>query len=263
MKTVSINFKKRLLALAIIFGLIVVTMFSFSLKADAVTILYAGGYAITLNERTVYNDLGCTTYKGKLFKDESFTVLGKYPNESVYMIEYSTSSGTREGYIKVDNSIDDKTEVSSVATVKNYTDVYYGPNSNKYQRAGSVSADERVAVVSLVDDWTYIEYNTVKGRKRGYVLTSNLLFNSLKPSSYGLSFFEKKPRVEPEEIAVTTYHTVYAGPTKEYVEVGSVGSTPENVIQRGLMKVGNTYSLFIEYSVTNSNQKKCGFVFFE
>ena len=42
MKTVSINFKKRLLALAIIFGLIVVTMFSFSLKADAVTILYAG-----------------------------------------------------------------------------------------------------------------------------------------------------------------------------------------------------------------------------
>lgn len=251
MKVTRKNVITRILALVLAVMAVLTALPFGSIVASAAT-TYNGGYGITVGEMTVYSDAACTTYKGKLYDNESFTVLNKISN-SVFNIEYSTSNGPKEGYIRVDNdwnSIQDRTSNSCVAVAKAATNVYYGNSSSTYLRAGSVSAGERVVVVSKYGSWAYIEYNTNSGRKRGFVASSSLTYYN-EPSSYGDFFLDNY--ADPD--AVGNSYTVYAGPTYRYAAVGSVSA--EDVILYGADNGG----YFIVYSVSGSSQLKSGFIF--
>lgn len=217
---------------------------------------YNGGYGITVNAMTVYSNIECTVKKGSLDDNEGFTILYEYSN-NVYYIQYSTANGAKEGYIKTSNlnSIRDYTSSSCVAQANISTDVYYGNNSSVYLKAGSVDAGELVAVISQCDNWLYIEYNTVSGRKRGYVLASNFTkFNP--PVSYGNFYLDKSGTT----LYVGSY-TVYSGPTYRYIKVGSVSNENILLMQRITENTEGGVIYFIVYNVTGSSQKKSGFIF--
>ena len=136
---------------------------------------YDGGLGFVYQKTNVYKEQSCTTYQGYLYADESFTILNKYSN-GVWFIRYSMSSGPKTGYINAAALGDWKYDDSSttcVAQPKGYTDVYYGNNSTEYVRARYVDQEELVVVLSQYGGWSYIEYDTTAGRKRGYVVSSN------------------------------------------------------------------------------------------
>lgn len=255
MNVTKTNFTKRFCSLVLALVTIFTTAFAVPVKADAAT--YDGGYAITYGERTVYSDTACTTYKGKLYAGESFTVLGRLSNNTVYWIEYSTSGNPKEGYIKVDSAMKDMSYLSCVATMNSATNVYYGNSSSTYLKSGSVSAGERVVEVSRYGGWSFIEYNTTNGRKRGYVLTSSLTAYN-RPENDADFYFG--PEGSETTRTISNYCKVYGGPSNKYAPVGSVGSTAEVVTVRGTYMYNNIWSYFIEYSVSGSSQKKCGYI---
>lgn len=259
MKIINTCSTRRLWSLTLTIVTILATIFIAPIKANATT--YDGGYAITINQRTVYKDEACTIYKGKLFACESFTVIERLSNNTVYKVEYSTSNGAKDGYIRVDDAISDRSYNSCIAIMNGNTDVYYGNNRNTYLKSGSVSAGERVVIVCRDSVWSFIEYNTLKGRKRGYVLNSSL--TAYNPPQYSETPNFGPRAIEPTERTISKYCVVYGGPSRQYAQIGSVStkdSKPEQVILRGIHFCGDEAAYFIEYSVTGSSQKKCGYI---
>lgn len=260
MNIIKKSFFKRFWALA----LVCVTVLSMGViapvKASAQT-TYNGGWAFTTGQLTVYDDQACTVYKGKVYENESFTVLNKYSN-GVYWIEYSTSTSTpKNGYIKPSEYVNERMANSCVATANTATNVYYGNSSSAYLKAGSISAGERVVVLSKYNGWAFIEYNTANGRKRAYVESSKLTCYN-EPAVYEEFHFD----ISGFASDVPHYYDVFAGPSYTYARVGSVGYNDgrvESVIIRGIYPgdevSGTTY--FIEYNVTGSTQKKSGYIF--
>ena len=162
------NFIKVALSLVIALIVCIGVLPTIPVRAETIN----GGLGSTCyNQLTVWTTPSKSGVRGYVYAHESFTILSKSGN--VYHIQYSSSSGTKDGYL-VGETINDYTSNTCVASAKWNTAVYYGPDANSYDQAGTVYSGEYVAVVASNGSWDYIEYNTSAGRKRGYVLTSNL-----------------------------------------------------------------------------------------
>lgn len=105
---------------------------------------------------------------------EGFTVLdwGDFPDGSDNLyIEYSTSNGPKYGYVLV-SDVEMDYKWSTAAIISNSTNIWYSWDTINYITAGSVSAGENVCVLAEENGWSYIEYNTNLGRKRGWCNSS-------------------------------------------------------------------------------------------
>lgn len=220
-----------------------------------------GGYALSLANQTVYSSASGGYSIGSIFKNEGITVLWTQGN--VAKIEYSTSNGTKQGYLYNPNyrlmvgANSPAWDNTSVAWVSNTSSVYYGPNTSEYQKVGTVYAGEYVAALGASNGWAYIEYNTSSGRKRGYVWEDNLdiiywlrLRGNLKDES---SIYDSSSWVSGRVY-------VYAGPSTRYFTVGYVQD--ENIIRYNTLYEdadGRDFQ-YIEYYVSGTSMKKSGFI---
>lgn len=216
------------------------------------------GYAYT--GVTVYN--ASKSKIGSLYAGEGFTILefdefsDGTPN---YRIEYSTSNGPKYGYV-----LSSKVEVdpfnSTGAVVLSSTDVWYGRDKSKYSTIGSVNKGENVCVLAESGTWSYIEYNTNSGRKRGWCASSKIKKKGTQYSYIGSIPLYKEYEVEKNKSY--SKRNVYAGPGSAYVEVGSIGTASKNetvyVIAEYSMKSGKW--ALITYHSTVTGKEKSGYI---
>lgn len=141
---VKVNFKKRLLYLILALVTVLTTIPPVTTKASS----YSDGMGYTMtNRHTVYASASTSTYKGTIYAKETFTILES--TGEFYHVEYSTSSGTKEGYVKIDSDIISYSGSTYVANVLSTSTVYFGPDSNSYETVGNIFAGEHVVVLSV------------------------------------------------------------------------------------------------------------------
>lgn len=251
--------KKRLLSLLVA----IVTVFSFSPATPAFAYTtdptyYSGGqwYAMSSN-LPVYDSLACTNQIGTIYSYEGFTVLNRYGY--VIHVEYSTSSGTKRGYVyKGPDEL--VLPGTCVAEVTQTSALYYGPSTTVNPVAGYVYAGEFVTILAKNDDWVYVEYNTTQGRKRGHMSYSHLHCDE-RPNSF--------PDLYTHNNAGTDHyysgtHTVYAGPSSRYAAIGTISNEWVTTYYTGSDIDGLTAhtSTYIEYNVSGygSATRKSGWI---
>ena len=220
----------------------------------------AGQYYALQSNITVYSNTAYTIPKGTIYQYEGFTVLSA--NTWYLEVEYSSSSGTKTGYIAKSSPDEFILPDSCVAKVDSTSTLYYGPSTTANPIAGTVYADELVTVLAKNDNWVYVEYNTTLGRKRGYMSYSNLTCYD-RPSVF--------PDLYTHNNAGETHyysgrHDIYAGPSKTYAKVGFIED--ENVtIYDDFDYYGYGYgtSCYVEYNVWVGGQmlRKSGWVVFD
>lgn len=193
---------------------------------------YNGGWALVRNSngQEVFNESSLSTHKGTVYAGEGVTVLNVSGNSAE--IQYSTSGAPKTGFVPV-SSLDTSFLASTcVAKVTTSSNVYYG-NSTSYSSCGSVSSGELVVILAKNGSWVYVEYNTSGGRKRGYMLYSNL-------SCYN------RPSYFPD---IYTYNNAGLG-THRYNEGSKLLSGPSSQY-RTVTTLKQTVNLTYYYSYTN------------
>lgn len=189
--------------------------------------IYNGGQRVATETQTVYtsDNVSNKLKLGTIYKNEGFTELYGYTHYSgtyISYIEYSTSDGTKRGYLykpKFKNSLG--ITVSSVARVKKNISPFYGESEEYYATAGSIDAGEYVTVIAKLGDWVYVEYNTKSGRKRAYTSAGNLDFHV--KGLYYRDLFGTKNGSAPYNLSANK--TVYAGPSNQYATVTSINKS--------------------------------------
>lgn len=217
------------------------------------------GLGSVMSNTTVYQNSNLTNAIGTVYAYETFTVLDWSYNsnwDKICHIEYSTSNGPKIGYV-LTNSED--TMYTCVARVNYNTTVYYGNNTSLYMSAGTVYTNERVVVLGESGGWSYIEYNTSSGRKRGYVVTSSL--GGYSTPDYGWHGFYLNSGGYTKYISGS--YTTYSGYNTTYTKVGSVSN--ENVQVHYTLQPGNegVCALFVTYQVNGTSQRKSGWIVYK
>ena len=215
------------------------------------------GLGYVLHNTPVYSDENLTNQIGTVYAYESFTIFDwNYNNnfDKVCHIEYSTSKGRKEGYIITNG---DHTGYTCVTTVASTTTVYTGNDTQLYKTAGTVYAGENVVVIGEYYGWSYIEYNTTSGRKRGYVATSALTSFGLPRTGVWHGFY--LDAIGDNEYIPGEY-TVYSGPNTTYAPVGSISYETVRVHHTTEFIDGSVPAIFISYSVNGTSQRKAGWI---
>lgn len=196
---------------------------------------------------------------GSLFAGEGFTIL--LSKNDGYYIDYSSSSGAKQGWVKKSDILATHSSNTCAGTMLSAQTVYYGTTSD-YIPIGSVSTGETVCVLAYKTSKLYIEYNTVNGRKRGWVPSSSVKLNDRSSGPTNISMFGDLPcgLIYTPSHPSFYYHTVYAGPGENYCVTGSVGTstTAERVLDMTEMQYGSQRWAFIMYSTSNGN--KTGYI---
>lgn len=215
---------------------------------------FNGCWAITYKAIPVYDTRYCVNRSGSLFLREGFTIL-TFGGDYLY-VEYSTSTGTKRGYLDygTDAGVAMQTSYSSVGKMNSTANVYYGTDTSIFRQVGAVYAGETVAILAKNSYWAYIEYNTTAGRKRGYVYANTVQsYNTPGSGTWGTLYTLRTP----ETWYIEGNNTIYAGPGENYAQVGSVSN--ENVIARGrIILTGDLEAWYVEYDT--SSGKKSGFI---
>ena len=235
----------------------IITIFSillFSTTSAFAAENYNGGWAITTKEQEVFYESSCKTHKGTVYYYEGVTVLNTSGN--VAEIQYTTSNGPKTGFVPISSLDTSLLSKTCVARVNTSASLYYG-NSTSYGRSGSVSAGELVAVLAKNDDWVYVEYNTNSGRKRGYMLYSQITCYN-RPSVFPDFYMYNNPGRGKQYYAAGT--EILAGPSYQYVTTDTLPQRMyltyyESILWSGLN--GVEYE-FVEYTV--DGVKKSGFI---
>lgn len=220
---------------------------------------YYGGYCFATTELDIRtcDDFNLTAPVGTLFAHEGCTMIYHYDFEDgnrryhVAYIEYSTSSGTKRGYVY--NQYLSFPCSTCVGVMRQRADVYAGPNSN-YASIGAVAGSEFVSIIAKESDDVYIEYNTNGGRKRGYVK-----YSQITPYHRPASFPDFYTNGTVSHI-VDERCIVYGGPNSNYTQLGAVRN--EEVICFNTNN-SNNYTFeytCIEYTVSSTGQRKRGYV---
>lgn len=258
-KNLSVSIRKRisiLLAIVIMFSLFP----SFKAKADAME-LGCGGLRFAWEDLIVYDAKSGGNVIGKIFENESFTVLEQNAPEGFLWVDYSTSKGAKQGYVHIDPD-EWGGRPDAPARVKNTSNVYYGALStgSNYQKAGAVYKGEYVSVIAVSGEWAYVEYNGASKRKRGYMPLYNLELSQITPDAFASIYNDYPDSNRPQHAQTFNgYSKVYAGPTTLYAEVGSVSN--ETVYRYGkTIYVGPYVAYYIEYYVNGTTQLKSGFI---
>lgn len=194
---------------------------------------------------------GCTVYSGpsssyatvgSVSSGEFVTLLtqARPTSQTVYWyLEYSTSNGTKRGYV-LSSNVSTTANTGLGVTLKDIT-VYdaYVVNS------GSLFKNEYFVITGINDSYYRIEYNISTGRKTGYVHKSDvILVNSSVtiPTIANSSALQAVPKLSTN---------VYAGPsTSIYANIGSVDSSDTVGV---LGKEGSYY--YIQYSTASGSKR--------
>ena len=115
---------------------------------------------------------------GGVYKNEFVAVLAV--DNGYAFVEYNTTSGRKRGYVRysdlsnycVRSYSKNLTHQSLKKSTKELT-VYGGPNSD-YASIGTIFNQEIVSFIDTERNYSYIEYTTSNGAKRGYVQTGSL-----------------------------------------------------------------------------------------
>lgn len=218
---------------------------------------FYGGYcyaSTALDVRTC-DDFSRTAAVGTLFQNEGCTFLFSYINNgsNIAFIEYSTSTGTKRGYV-YSQYLNFPYETIVGIAIEN-TSIYAGINTSDYSKLGSVNANELVSVIAKNGDDIYVEYNTTGGRKRGY-----MKWNQINPRDYNTGMvFSDLYTYNNSGIGsfISGNEIVYGGPSTAYANIGSVNS--ETIIN--FTSNNSTFPLtYIEYWITGSSIKKSGYI---
>lgn len=184
---------------------------------------------------------------GTIYAEEGFTELQQYYEDGkwVSLVEFSTPSGTKRGFVNSSSMHITNVKDTSVARViASSSPAYAGPD-NSYVKLGGVYDNEFVAILARNGDWAYSEYNTANGRKRGYIKYSDL-------SNYqSRTYPADKKHISLKK--ATKELSVYGGPNSNYANIGTVFNQ-EIVSHLGTER---NYS-YVEY--TTANGAKRGYV---
>ena len=236
---------KRLLSVALAFAFIFTLLPSFPVEAATPK----GGWAIVKNKTTVKNSSGNTI--GSVYALEGVTVLSVSGNTA--KIDYSTSSGAKQGYISTSSFYYDALSSTCAAKVTKSCSTYYAASTNL--KAGSLSSGEYVAVLSTNGVYDYVEYNTTSGRKRAYVARTNL--NYITSGTLG---DHMQNIYKADSMSVGSKTTVYSGPSKQYTAIGYLNAK-ESCVWFNYFPVnsGNDAMLYIRYTASGHN--KYGYIY--
>lgn len=250
--------KKMSIMRIVCMALVLATVLSMipALNASA-TSNYNGGFTMSGSRAmTVWEDESCLNKVGTIYAYEGYTILNLAGNGA--FVQYSSPSGMKEGYIYDPDYSADSVNKTAVARVTTSSQLYYGPNGSSYVNSGSVNANELVVVLASDYNWSYIEYNTNSGRKRGYIENSKLSWYKY-PS--GMETLPTNQYASNHYVDITKTTTVYAGPSDVYPSVGSVGTSDGRVYYYGNpIVVNNTQYVYIQYTQTSSGKLKSGFI---
>lgn len=189
------------------------------------------------------DDFDISTSIGSVFAGEGVTILYDYgysdwtgKSYRVAFIEFSTSSGTKRGYVYKDQ-LDTAGYNTSVARVITTSPAYSGPDAS-YVKLGGAYYNEYVTILAKEGDWVFVEYNTAAGRKRGFMSYSNLQ-NCNHPGWYNDFPTNQGLRQATQQL------TVYGGPNSNNANIGAVFN--QEVVSYYGSERGYAY---VEYSTT-------------
>lgn len=197
------------------------------------------------------DDFNISTQIGSIFEGEGVTLLYSYgysdasKSYNVAFVEFSTSTGTKRGYMYTDQ-LDVPNYPTSVARVVTTSSAYSGPDSS-FVKLGGAYYNEYVSILAKEEDWVFVEYNTSAGRKRGFMSYSNL--DNCNYPKGGYADFPIKQGI----YKATQQLIVYGGPNSNFANIGTIFE--HEVITVFSIENGFRY---IEYST--SNGAKRGFV---
>lgn len=196
---------------------------------------------------------------GTIGQYEGMTLLYSYEyfGNVISFVEYSSSNGTKRGYMYESEIVKPLSNRSCVvrATAKKVT--YSGPDSSVYANLGAIGVNELVAVLAKEGDWLYVEYNTNSNRKKGYITTSDITYYH-RPSSFPDFYRTTHANKRDENAWVTARENVYAGPNTTYANIGAVNN--EHIINYKTNSSSNAPLTYIEYWITGSSTKKAGYI---
>lgn len=211
--------------------------------------MFEGGYNYSDSELTVKS---CYIFNqainsGTIYAGEGFTELQRYYEDGRYvsLVEYSTPKGTKRGFVESSNMHISSISNSTVARVIADSSPAYAGADSSYVKLGGVYKNEFISVLSISGDYVYAEYNTTKGRKRGYIRYNDIRTYCIRPYSTDKVHLSLKKAIKELK--------VYGGPNSNYANIGTVFNQ-EIVSYLGTER---DYS-YIEY--TTSNGAKRGYV---
>lgn len=207
---------------------------------------YDGGYNYSDNELTIKS---CYLFdyainSGTIYSGEGFTELERYYEDNRYisLVEYSTPSGTKRGFVNSSNlNISNISESTVAHVISDSSPAYAGPDSS-YVKLGGVYKNEFVAILAINNNYAYVEYNTTSGRKRGYIKFSDLSYYRVR--EYPNDKIHKSIKKATKEL------NVYGGPNSDYALIGTVFDQ-EIVSYLGTER---NYS-YIEYTTVNGAKR--------
>lgn len=213
---------------------------------------FTGGQAYPQQGLSVQtcDDFDISTSIGSVYAGEGVTILYDYgysdwtgKSYRVALIEYSTGSGTKRGYVYKDQ-LDTASYNTSVARVTDTNSAYAGPD-NSYVKLGGAYYNEYVTVLAkdTGNDWVFVEYNTNSGRKRGYMSYSKLS-NCNHPGSYNDLATNQGLKQATQQL------TVYGGPNSNNANIGAIFN--QEVVTSFGTERGYAY---VEYSTTNGAKR--------
>ena len=195
---------------------------------------------------------------GSVSQYEGMTLLYSYAyaGTTISFVEYSTSSGTKRGYVYESEIVKPLSNKSCVLICNARKVVYSGPDFS-YAELGAIGNTELSAILAKEGDWLYVEYNTIGGRKRGYITTSDTSYYH-RPSVFPDFFKTTKANIIDYNAWVTDRQDVYGGPNTTYANIGAVNN--EKIINYKTNSGSNEPLTYIEYWITGSSQRKCGYI---
>lgn len=191
------------------------------------------------------DDFDISTKIGSVYAGEGVSILYDYgysdwtgKSYRVAYIEFSTSSGTKRGYVYKDQ-LNESSYTTSISRVITTSSAYSGPDGS-FVKLGGAYYNEYVTVLAQQDNWTFVEYNTPSGRKRGYMLSANLE----NPYSGNKFFNYSGMRMATEKL------TVYGGPNNNNANIGSVFN--QEIVSYLGSERGYAY---VEYNTANGGKR--------
>lgn len=204
-----------------------------------------GYYNATLGNTSIYylnSATGITV--GTVYGGEGITVLDTA--SGVSFIEYSSSSGTKRGYV-ANSQLDTRSDGIVGVVTASSTSVYSGTDTNFY-RIGSIGQTEYSVLLEDNGIWAFVEYNTPSGRKRGYTPLSNIGSHN-STSAIPNIYVSRNLGVANAEL------TAYCGPNSNYAKLGTVYSGDQvNII------TDNEYGRALVEYYTGNHASKRGYV---
>ncbi len=195
---------------------------------------------------------------GTVGQYEGMTLLYSYEyfGNVISFVEYSTSNGTKRGYVYESDIQKPLSNKSCVLIANTKKTVYSGPDSG-YANIGAIGNTELAVILAKEGNWLYIEYNTTGGRKRGYITIDSITYYH-RPNSFPDFIRTTYSGSVDQNAWVTNKETVYGGPNTTYANIGAVND--EAIINYKTNSGSNEPLTYIEYWITGSSTKKCGYI---